>query len=62
MIQFESLPNETLLDFFEYLDIIRLFRAFHGLKARFDTLLYKLYQAYHLDFQCISKQDFDIIC
>ncbi len=62
MMMFESLDNEILLDLFEYFEIIHLFHAFRSLKTRFDTLLYKSYQAYHLDFQCISKQDFDAIC
>jgi hypothetical protein len=62
MVQFESLPNEIVLDCFEYFDSVHLFRAFHGLNCRFNTLLYNLYQMHQFDFQRISKQDFDIVC
>lgn len=62
VMHFESIPNEILLDLFAYFDIIPLFHAFRGLNIRFETLLYNAHQEYHLDFQRVSKQDFDIIC
>ncbi|CAF4129935.1 unnamed protein product, partial [Adineta steineri] len=58
----ESLANELLLDVFEYLDFLNIFRAFHGLNYRFNQLTFNERQVYHLDFRSISKYDFDIIC
>jgi hypothetical protein len=62
MTNLESLANELLLDLFEYLDTVHLFRAFHGLNSRFDSLLFDLFQAYRLDLRFASKHDFDILC
>jgi hypothetical protein len=39
---FEHLPNELLLDVFEYLDIGDLYRSFWGLNNRFDDILRSL--------------------
>lgn len=58
----ESLPNELLLNLFEFLTCPRLLHAFIGLNARFDTLLLVYIQEHSLDFQSMYKQDFDIIC
>ncbi|UJR24602.1 hypothetical protein I4U23_005977 [Adineta vaga] len=58
MIQFESLPNELLLNLFEYFKTIELFQIFYGLNSRFNILLYNYYRNYHLDFRFISKRDF----
>ncbi|CAF1261568.1 unnamed protein product [Rotaria sordida] len=59
----ESLSNELLLDLFEYISVIHLLRAFRGLNARFDALLFTHFEIYgHLDFQSVSKHDFDIVC
>ncbi|CAF2737583.1 unnamed protein product [Rotaria sp. Silwood2] len=59
----ESLSNELLLDLFEYLSVVHLLRAFRGLNVRFDTLLCTHFQVYgHLNFQSVSKHDFDIVC
>ncbi|CAF1099271.1 unnamed protein product [Rotaria sordida] len=62
MMNFELLPNEILLDFFEYLSAIHLFYAFSSLNSRFNTLLYEQFQRFHLDFQQISKSKFNDIC
>ncbi|CAF3677555.1 unnamed protein product [Rotaria sp. Silwood1] len=56
----ESLANEILLDLLEYLDAVNLFRAFHGLNARFDQLIFIKLQRYYLDFRSIALRDFDI--
>ena len=42
MNQLEDLPNETLMEIFEYLDARDLFRAFHNLNSRFNLLLQSL--------------------
>ncbi|CAF4646289.1 unnamed protein product [Rotaria sp. Silwood2] len=38
----ESLPNEILIETFEYLDARDLFRAFYNLNSRFNELLQSL--------------------
>ncbi|CAF3647977.1 unnamed protein product [Adineta steineri] len=39
-IYFENLPNELLLQILSYLNIIDIFRSFHGCNKRFDDLVY----------------------
>ncbi|CAF4281305.1 unnamed protein product [Rotaria sp. Silwood2] len=58
----ELLANELLLDLFEYLNAYNLFRAFHGLNARFNQLLFIQLQKYYLDFRLISKNNFEYFC
>lgn len=62
MMNLESLANEILLDIFEYLDVVRLFRAFHDLNRRFNALLRIGYGECCLDFRGISKNEFDSFC
>ncbi|CAF1496076.1 unnamed protein product, partial [Rotaria sp. Silwood1] len=57
----ELLPNEFLLDLFEYLNSIDLLRVFYGLNSRFNLLLYKQFRAYRFKFDCMSKSKFDAI-
>ncbi|CAF4369372.1 unnamed protein product, partial [Adineta steineri] len=40
---FESLPNEILIEFFQYFDAQELFQAFYKLNIRFNTLI----QSFH---------------
>jgi hypothetical protein len=47
-------------DLFECLTAINLLHAFHHLNSRFDTLLFKHFYGYNLDFRSISKQKFDL--
>ncbi|CAF3924113.1 unnamed protein product [Rotaria sp. Silwood1] len=61
-MNFELLPNEIILDLFEYLSLIDLFRGFFALNFRFNKLLYQQFQKYHLDFRLISKTNFNNIC
>jgi hypothetical protein len=62
-MRLELLPNELFLNIFQYLATYHLLSAFRGLNARFDQLLYKHYQVYHLvDFRSMSNKDFDIFC
>jgi hypothetical protein len=58
-MKFESLANEVLLDIFDYLGAIDLFRIFHPLNIRFQQLLLNHTQKYHVNFQSISRRDFD---
>lgn len=48
----EQLPNETLLDIFQYVNARDLFHAFHNLNFRFNTLIksfYFLNLAFHIE-------------
>ncbi len=58
----ELLPNEVLLDLFDYFDDIDLFRTFYGLNARFNCLLYDQCREYRLNFKSVPRQIFDMIC
>jgi len=57
----ESLSNELFIDLFELLNAVDLLRAFHGLNTRFDSLLFKHFRTYRVDFRSISKEDFNIL-
>ena len=61
-MKFEWLPNEIILDIFEYVDGINLLRGFSELNSRLNKLLNIFFQSYHLDFRSISKNTFNIIC
>ena len=58
---FDALANELVLDVFDYLDAVDIFRAFADLNARLNTLL-SHYQSYQLNFCRISKTDFTAFC
>jgi hypothetical protein len=58
----ELLPNEIILDLFDYFDGIDLLRAFYNLNSRFNFLLYKQFRFYCFNLQSVSKRNFDIIC
>ncbi|CAF2973343.1 unnamed protein product [Rotaria socialis] len=60
-MKLESLSNDLLLDLFELLDVVNLLRAFSGLNARFNSLLYDV-RSYRVDLRSISKEDFNIFC
>ncbi|CAF1216223.1 unnamed protein product, partial [Rotaria magnacalcarata] len=58
----ESLCHELLLDVYLFLSTVHLFRAFRGLDARFNALIFNHVRTYgHFDFRSASKQDCDII-
>ncbi|CAF1359043.1 unnamed protein product [Rotaria sp. Silwood1] len=59
---FECLANELLLDLFQYIDVIDLFRAFYDLNTRLNELLFTKLTLYNLDFRSVSKYDFDHVC
>ena len=48
MMNLELLANEVLLDLFQFLDVVNLFRAFYGLNNRFDQLIFTKLQRYRL--------------
>lgn len=58
----ESLPNELLLDLFQYFSTIDVLHAFFNLNTRFTELLITYFQTYLFDFQSTSKQNFDSLC
>ena len=60
-MNFENLPNELLLDIFDYLHAIHLLRAFYNLNGRLNTLSTTSVKGYHLDFRAVSKYDFETI-
>ncbi|CAF1036915.1 unnamed protein product [Adineta steineri] len=60
-MNFNLLPNEILLAFFDYLNGNDLLHTFYGLNARINALLYKQYQCYYFKFSVLSKRNFDII-
>ncbi|CAF4821371.1 unnamed protein product [Rotaria socialis] len=62
MMELESLPNEILLDLFEYFSIIQLLRDFNGLNFRLNQLLFVHASVYHLDFRSICRDDCKILC
>ena len=61
-MKFEELVNELLLDIFEFIDIIRLLRAFYGLNSRLNNLVSKSIRIYHVDFRSLPRQEFDDFC
>ncbi|CAF3310963.1 unnamed protein product [Rotaria sp. Silwood2] len=61
-MNFELLPNEILLDLFNYFNGVDLFWAFYGLNSRFNFLLHAQFSFYYFKFNCVSKRHFDMIC
>ncbi|CAF1017227.1 unnamed protein product [Rotaria sp. Silwood1] len=61
-MKLESLANEILLDLFEFINGVQLFRAFFDLNSRFNQLLIVHFQRYNIDFRSISKPYFNIMC
>ncbi|CAF1446315.1 unnamed protein product [Adineta steineri] len=61
-MNFNLLPNEILLTFFDYLNGNDLLHTFYGLNARINALLYNQYRRYYVDFSLLSKRSFDLIC
>ncbi|CAF3765429.1 unnamed protein product [Rotaria socialis] len=58
----EFLPNELLFNFFDYLNIFDLFKAFYSLNSQFNSLILAHCHQCRLDFRSTNKTDFDIIC
>ncbi|CAF0741564.1 unnamed protein product [Adineta ricciae] len=58
----EQLANELLLEVFDYLDCLTIFRAFYGLNYRFNQLIILQIQKFDLDFRLVPKCSFDLFC
>lgn len=58
----ERLPNEILLELFEYIPVADLFHAFENLNIRLNTLLFNQFDNYRLDFRSMSKRNSNILC
>jgi hypothetical protein len=56
----ESLSNELFTDLFELFNAVELFRCFHGLNIRFNSLLFIHFRTYRVDFRSIFKEDFNV--
>ena len=61
-MKFEELANEILIDLFEYIDFLDLFRIFYNLNSRFNQLIFHQYRIYNLNFQKIFKYEFNLLC
>jgi len=61
-MNFEILPNEIILDLFDYLSLVHLYQSFFALNSRFNKLLCQQFQKFHLDFRLISKINFHRVC
>lgn len=61
-MRFELLPNELLLELFEFINGVYLFRAFYGLNTRLDNLILLHCRTFQFNFDHVSKEDFYIIC
>lgn len=57
---FESLPNEILIECFEYLHEVDIYYSLDGLNSRINNLIQKL--TLNLNFQYIRKTRFDQVC
>ncbi|CAF0913140.1 unnamed protein product [Adineta steineri] len=55
----ELLPNELLLNLFEYFNSFYLFRAFYNLNSRFNTLLIEYFRIHKFDFHYLAKEEFE---
>ena len=58
----ELLPNEIFMNVFRYLSTADLFGAFDGLNSRYCLLLREHYRKSGLDFEGISRSNFENIC
>ena len=59
-MRFELLPNEILIECFEYLNAIDIFYSFDQLNYRFNQLIRSI--LLHLDFQHTQRSTFDEFC
>ena len=60
MMNFERLPNEILIECFEYLNIFEIFYSFDRLNSRFYKLIRNI--QLQLNFENIPKTLFDQFC
>ena len=57
----ECLTNELFLDIFAYLNTSQIYHAFRGLNGRLDAVILEYFRTCRINFQSVSKVDFDII-
>ena len=56
----ENLPNETLIEIFEYLDMNDIYHGFYDLNSRFESLLINFDIPFQIDLSKIPKYEFDV--
>ena len=61
-MNFERLPNEILLDIFNYFPVVDLFQSFGDLNSRLSLLIVERLKSLSLDFHSVSRQNFNRIC
>lgn len=61
-MNFESIPNEVLLELFDYFDDVELLRSFDSLNSRFNDLLYNQWRFHRLNFKSVIRHTFEMIC
>ena len=59
-MKFELLPNEMIIECFEYLNGQDIFYSFDRLNSRFDKIIRSVWL--HLDFEHVKKSLFDQVC
>jgi hypothetical protein len=59
-MKFEWLPNEILVELFDYFDLCDIFHSFDQLNNHFNQLIRTI--PLHINFQHISKSMFDRKC
>jgi len=60
IMKFELLPNEMLMECFQYLNTFEIFYSFDQLNNRFDSVIYNIPLCIH--FQDVNKLMFDQFC
>ena len=58
---FEELPNELILDVFDYCHLVDLLRIFYNLNTRLNILLSQSTTNSHRDFRSLSKTNYETI-
>jgi len=60
IMKFELLPNEILIECFEYLDALNIVHSFDGLNHRFNQLIRNI--RLYLDFEHVTQSTYDHFC
>ncbi len=61
IMKFEFLPNEILMECFQYLNPFEIFHSFDQLNNRFDTVIQNIL-LYYVNFEDVNKSIFDQFC
>jgi hypothetical protein len=59
-MSFELIPNEIIIECFEYLDIFDIFHSFDQLNTRFSNLIRNI--LFHINFEDVRWTKFDKFC